>query len=1005
LVDLRRNCYFSYGYSLTCSLQRSALGGEQPGECWSSLFCWNAHLARPFAAALGGAASPALRRWVLPLIHGSFGSLPLALCGSPCSLVLLARRSRCFAGTRYRKRGVSEAGDVANDVETEQARPIVAFRLGPSLLHPAPLSQIVDAGSWPCRRDGAQPPPPRCASVLQVRGSIPLFWSQQASPLSPKPDIVLSRFDPFYDATRLHFAALASRYGGRTVVLSLIKAVEKRPREALLRRELCAAVEALNAGGAELALCGWDLSRRAKAGRPEDVLRDLSRLTTGALALTRLFVSPRPLHLGSAPRSAADCDAARHAASALGWASSGRGGPPPSLRRVAQEAWTSAGAETISGLEEDCAAAELLDGEDVFAGGLLQAGVLRSNCIDCLDRTNVAQFALGCAALGVSLLALGLADSAVLPPDAPCLEALSSLYQAMGDALAQQYGGSDAHNPVLAAAAAQAQAPRASGGGGGASASSSSSWTLAGGYSRELLTSVRRFYSATVTDAEKQDAMNVFLGQFVPRRGRPQVWELESDVWMHTRVGGAAAGAAAGGEPAVEPRAAAAAQPSWEAWDGRRSPFGRAAAASAAASGGLDSFDAASETWPADAVRMFPPAAAGGYTSAAPGLAAAAAAREQAAAETETAAAAARQRARLRAQRHAQRAAAVREQAGAFVNAVVLQPELRCVDEAQARARYSQAATQQRAWAALFDGSRAVQREAARAEAEAALTPGEALQRERDAAVEPRGRCGDAAAAPAATLLRRQSSSAVAPSPHAARDATLAAARSFLLADATAGAPEWLARVAASAMAAATISPRPAQAPAAAASEAQPGRPPVQPPADAKPAPFPPSPGMELRLWLLDRGATARREADESLRPLRSLGNLGPGVLRDTCPPAANTHAMCRHQLQRLTEAPAWPALSTAKAAGINRLETNNARQVGRRVAGTPGGAAARTSGTAGPGWAAAFSPSAALRAVTASPVYSTPARLAQPPQLSRRASLEQAESGGAWRGLLGLER
>jgi hypothetical protein len=63
-----------------------------------------------------------MRRWVLPLIHGSFASLPLALCGTPCSVTLLARRSRCFAGTRYRKRGVSEAGDVANDVETEQAR-------------------------------------------------------------------------------------------------------------------------------------------------------------------------------------------------------------------------------------------------------------------------------------------------------------------------------------------------------------------------------------------------------------------------------------------------------------------------------------------------------------------------------------------------------------------------------------------------------------------------------------------------------------------------------------------------------------------------------------------------------------------------------------------------------------------------------------------------------------------------------------------------------------------
>ena len=36
------------------------------------------------------------------------------------NLTLLARRSRHFAGTRYLKRGVSDQGNVANDVEHEQ---------------------------------------------------------------------------------------------------------------------------------------------------------------------------------------------------------------------------------------------------------------------------------------------------------------------------------------------------------------------------------------------------------------------------------------------------------------------------------------------------------------------------------------------------------------------------------------------------------------------------------------------------------------------------------------------------------------------------------------------------------------------------------------------------------------------------------------------------------------------------------------------------------------------
>jgi|APGre2960657444_1045066.scaffolds.fasta_scaffold00509_4 hypothetical protein len=119
-VDLRRDFFFSYTYPLTSSLQSVAAG--RAGCAWSSPFCWSAHLAAPMAACLGGPSSPALRRWLLPLIHGSFATASLALCGQPVSLVLLARRSRRFAGTRYRKRGVNDAGDVANHVETEQAR-------------------------------------------------------------------------------------------------------------------------------------------------------------------------------------------------------------------------------------------------------------------------------------------------------------------------------------------------------------------------------------------------------------------------------------------------------------------------------------------------------------------------------------------------------------------------------------------------------------------------------------------------------------------------------------------------------------------------------------------------------------------------------------------------------------------------------------------------------------------------------------------------------------------
>lgn len=67
-----------------------------------------------------------------------------------------------FLSYRYLKRGVNEKGRVANDVETEQ----IVFEDVPNGL------------------------PMQISSVVQNRGSIPLFWSQETSRLNIKPDII-----------------------------------------------------------------------------------------------------------------------------------------------------------------------------------------------------------------------------------------------------------------------------------------------------------------------------------------------------------------------------------------------------------------------------------------------------------------------------------------------------------------------------------------------------------------------------------------------------------------------------------------------------------------------------------------------------------------------------------------------------------------------------------------------------------------------------------------------
>ena len=46
-----------------------------------------------------------------------------------------------------------------------------------------------------------------------------------------------------------------------------------------------------------------------------------------------------------------------------------------------------------------------------------QTGVLRVNCVDCLDRTNTAQFMAGKCALGYQLYVLGLMSEPTVPFD------------------------------------------------------------------------------------------------------------------------------------------------------------------------------------------------------------------------------------------------------------------------------------------------------------------------------------------------------------------------------------------------------------------------------------------------------------------------------------------------------------------------------------------------------------------------------------------------------------
>ncbi|XP_032240678.2 phosphatidylinositide phosphatase SAC2 [Nematostella vectensis] len=160
-------------------------------------FFWNSHMLHD----LINNEDPLASSWILPVIQGycsivhchnmfeeddmeeqsdiQIGALP----PEEFDLLLISRRSIFRAGTRYKRRGVDDDGEVANYVETEQ---IVRTEI-------------------------------HSVSFVQVRGSVPVFWSQPGYKYRPPPRLDKDEMDT-QAAFRHHFSHQLSLYGGVVVV-------------------------------------------------------------------------------------------------------------------------------------------------------------------------------------------------------------------------------------------------------------------------------------------------------------------------------------------------------------------------------------------------------------------------------------------------------------------------------------------------------------------------------------------------------------------------------------------------------------------------------------------------------------------------------------------------------------------------------------------------------------------------------------------------------------------
>uniref|UniRef100_A0A2A4JFU2 SAC domain-containing protein n=1 Tax=Heliothis virescens TaxID=7102 RepID=A0A2A4JFU2_HELVI len=229
IFDDSESFYYSRTLDLTNSLQRqyeiekileSEAGTGKPvvdiTKWWKHVddrFFWNKHMLKDIIA-LG---SPDCDQWVLPIIQGYVHLSQIAVepadanplnteslsnsssCDETFTLGLISRRSRYQAGTRYNRRGIEPGGKVANYVETEQ---IVSIICSDSIHR---------------------------ASFVQVRGSVPIFWSQPEFKFRPPPRLDRTE-DESHAAFKKHFAEEINTYKN----VCIVNLVDQQGRERII---------------------------------------------------------------------------------------------------------------------------------------------------------------------------------------------------------------------------------------------------------------------------------------------------------------------------------------------------------------------------------------------------------------------------------------------------------------------------------------------------------------------------------------------------------------------------------------------------------------------------------------------------------------------------------------------------------------------------------------------------------------------------------------------------
>lgn len=444
--------YFSYAFDITNAFQRQAqIDPSQP--LWKRAddrFFWNKFVQSDLIdfGTSGGrqqhGRQSGVDPYILPVIFGMLEIRSARIKTTPVTIVLITRRSRHRAGTRYFSRGIDEEGHVSNFNETEQ---ILILND-----NEARMGGFAGGGGMKNGKvGGSDGREIQIMSYLQTRGSVPVYWAE-INTLHYTPKLQIRGVETAVSAARAHFDEQIRIYGDNY----LVNLVNQKGREKAVKEAYEMMVKILLSSPSEGKQADQATGEKFHTLEPQTKRSEFDRLHY-------IFFDFHNETKGLK----------WHRAQLL-----------------------------LDQLQDTLLEQQYFRGVDMPADvegrlevRLQQTSVVRTNCMDCLDRTNVVQSMLARWTLNRMLTDIGILQRGETFSDDVDFESLfRNLWADNADVVSKSYSGTGALKTDFTRTGKR---------------------TMTGAL-QDLNNSITRYAKNNFTDGPKQDAFDLFLGAYLP---------------------------------------------------------------------------------------------------------------------------------------------------------------------------------------------------------------------------------------------------------------------------------------------------------------------------------------------------------------------------------------------------------------------------------------------------------------------------------------------------------